>query len=274
MSMSPRLLRPRASGWTPANIGSSLALWLDASDANQIVLNGSSVSQWKDKSGNERHFSQTANATHQPAFVTGGSGINGLSAIEFDGNNDRLQRTPDSWAYAYPINIFCVFNATAFTAAYNGLFGFYSSGQGGPPVNAGGYAALIKSNGKSAVYAVAESTQPNYDGTGAITYSTATTNIFAATIADNSIGSFGNGATDGSSSGTWTLRTNVGAQPVSVGSDPGFNRFTNWKIGEALIVSGSTISTSLRQRIEGFLAWKWGSTSSLPSTHPYKNSKP
>lgn len=273
--MSPRLLRPRLSGsWTPARIGSSLALWLDASDASQIVLNGSNVSQWKDKSGNGRDFSQTSDATFQPVYVTGGSGINGLAAIQFDGINDRLQRTADSWAYGYPVNIFCVFNATSLGAAYNGMFGFYSSGHGGGAVNAAGYGAFIKSNGKSAIYAVADSAQPNYDGNGAATYSTATTNVFAATIGDNSIQSWGNGTADGINSGTWTLRVNAGVQPVSLGSDPGFNRFTNWKIGEALIVTGSAMTASLRQQIEGYLAWKWGSTSSLPSTHPYKTTRP
>jgi hypothetical protein len=31
------------------------------------------------------------------------------------------------------------------------------------------------------------------------------------------------------------------------------------------------LTTAQRQDVEGYLAWKWGLTASLPSTHPYKN---
>ena len=49
--------------WTPANINT--ALWLDGADASTITLNGSTVSQWNDKSGNGRHVSQaTASQQH------------------------------------------------------------------------------------------------------------------------------------------------------------------------------------------------------------------
>ena len=34
------------------------------------------------------------------------------------------------------------------------------------------------------------------------------------------------------------------------------------------------ISTSERQQIEGYFAWKWGLQTSLPSTHPYAKFPP
>ncbi len=37
-----------------------------------------------------------------------------------------------------------------------------------------------------------------------------------------------------------------------------------------ILVFNSQITTTQRQQIEGYLAWKWGLVSSLPSTHPYK----
>lgn len=37
--------------WTPAELGSSLALWFDASDASTITLSGSDVTQINDKLG-------------------------------------------------------------------------------------------------------------------------------------------------------------------------------------------------------------------------------
>ncbi|MFM6248178.1 MAG: hypothetical protein ACKPEQ_03330, partial [Dolichospermum sp.] len=76
MRPSTRLVVLGKKLWTPAQI--STALWLDAADASTIILNGSTVSQWRDKSGNGRHVSQ-ATAANQPLFVT--NQLNGLPVI-------------------------------------------------------------------------------------------------------------------------------------------------------------------------------------------------
>jgi hypothetical protein len=62
-------------------------LWLDASDATTITEVGGSVSQWDDKSGNARNFTQAV-AADQP--TTGTRTLNGLNVIDFDGSNDNL----------------------------------------------------------------------------------------------------------------------------------------------------------------------------------------
>ena len=80
MAMNPRLLRPRASGFNPKSI-SGLSLWLDASDASTITLNGSNVSEWRDKSGGSPNASQ-ATAASQPAYTS--SAINGRPAVDFN----------------------------------------------------------------------------------------------------------------------------------------------------------------------------------------------
>ena len=82
MAMSPRLLRPRATGFNPKSI-SGLAAWYDASVASSITLNGSTVSQWNDLSGNGRHQAQESaslqpnysatNANGKPALTTTGT---------------------------------------------------------------------------------------------------------------------------------------------------------------------------------------------------------
>lgn len=84
MPMNPRLLRPRASGFSPKNI-SGLAVWLDATDTSTLTFNSTSVSQWADKSGNGRNATQ-ATALNQPTTGT----INGKQAIAFDGTSDHL----------------------------------------------------------------------------------------------------------------------------------------------------------------------------------------
>jgi len=44
--------------------------------------------------------------------------------------------------------------------------------------------------------------------------------------------------------------------------------------GERIVVETSEITADVRQRIEGYLAHKWGLTSELPGGHPYKTSAP
>jgi hypothetical protein len=81
MAMSPRLLRPLATGFDPRRIA-NLGLWLDAADASSLTLNGSTVSEWRDKSGNARNFAQ-ATAAAQPIADTRTQ--NGRPVLDFDG---------------------------------------------------------------------------------------------------------------------------------------------------------------------------------------------
>jgi hypothetical protein len=67
--------------WRPDELGASLALWLDAEDAASITLNGSTVSQWRDKSGNGRHVSQST-ASAQPEFAA--TGLNSKPTLRFN----------------------------------------------------------------------------------------------------------------------------------------------------------------------------------------------
>lgn len=78
----------RRNTFTPTSI-SGLALWLDASDASSVTLDGSNnVSQWNDKSGNGKHATQ-ATTTKRPSYQTAVQ--NGLNACRYDGTDDCLQ---------------------------------------------------------------------------------------------------------------------------------------------------------------------------------------
>lgn len=115
MSMSPRLLRPRATGFNPKSI-SGLSFWLDANDSSTVTLVSGAVSQWSDKSGSAspRNFTQST-ANNRPTTTT----VNGKAAIKFDGTNDSLGNTTAD----DPANrtIFAV----ALRGAGTGLEGFY-----------------------------------------------------------------------------------------------------------------------------------------------------
>jgi len=59
---------------------SGLTGWWDASDASTIT--GSPASQWNDKSGNARHFTQATSGS-RPA--TGTRTLKSLNVLDFDG---------------------------------------------------------------------------------------------------------------------------------------------------------------------------------------------
>jgi hypothetical protein len=57
--------------WNPSMI--STALWLDAADASTVTTVSSAVSQWNDKSGNGRNFTQSTSG-NRPALTTNALG--------------------------------------------------------------------------------------------------------------------------------------------------------------------------------------------------------
>lgn len=98
-----RVLSPIGVGvsafyWTPAQLGTSLSLWLDASDATTrfqdsglttlALADTDPVGGWKDKSGNARHVLQ-ATAGKRPLLKLAIQ--NGLPIIRSDGTDDFLQ---------------------------------------------------------------------------------------------------------------------------------------------------------------------------------------
>jgi hypothetical protein len=107
--MSPRLLRPIASGFSPTRLA-GLELWLDASRASTITLNGSNVSEWRDARANGTYLVSNTAAGQQPPFVA--SSKNGLPGINFpSGANLNNPTTPVAFNFNQPTTYFCVFQA-------------------------------------------------------------------------------------------------------------------------------------------------------------------
>jgi hypothetical protein len=101
MSMSPRLLRPRASGFDPRSIA-GIVHWWDANDAASVSITGApaGVQTWTSKAGAKTVASQTT-PENRPTTTT----VNGKTALLFDGSNDILNftgaaRTDETWMVA------------------------------------------------------------------------------------------------------------------------------------------------------------------------------
>jgi hypothetical protein len=105
-------------------------IWLDASDITTITKDGADkVSQWDDKSGNGNNATQ-GTGSQQGIFTP--SAINSLSAINFDGVDDKMA-TALNWSLQW--HIFIVIRPTAVTgvrtilSSYDGTGGLNFNGQ-------------------------------------------------------------------------------------------------------------------------------------------------
>ena len=224
-----------AEPWTPAEI--TTELWLDAADASTITESGGAVSQWSDKSGNGRDFIQNT-ALLQPTYNS--TGFNGLPAISFV--SQYLTYSP--------------FNSVLDNTAFNIFF----AGTG--DLRSGTIASV-----------------PRFYFS-----------LFQISYADNNIATWtvNNGdrivewlfdgvnqhniLVDGTSAATATKAVSSGFnQTYQVGRAGNDN--SNGLFTEYIVVPGA-ISTDIRQKVEGYLAHKWGLTGNLPAGHPYKTTAP
>jgi hypothetical protein len=80
-----------------------------------------------------------------------------------------------------------------------------------------------------------------------------------------------------------TLQTsnivNAGIPNYSAGLGIGANYSGDYDIGGTyqiyeLLLYDSYLTQTDQQKVEGYLAWKWGMQGNLPSDHPYKNAAP
>jgi hypothetical protein len=235
----------RGKGWTiqgffsPSEI-STLA-WYDASDASTVIINGSNVTQWSDKNGIYDLSQGTVN--DQPKYGTGT--INGLNAVEFQdqsigGLSQDLNVTTNLPTFEYVI---VVLNRT-FGATFSQAIGSQTS-TGGNNYTVQYRGELATNRWQNAYY-----TDGNpLSNTGA----DALYNDACIVVHDN------------------LSLTNF---PLMVGGDRGINgRGWDGFIGE-IICGDETLTTELRQKLEGYLAHKWGVNGDLDVSHPYKTLAP
>jgi hypothetical protein len=92
-AMSPRLLRPLASGFNPRQIAGLLAWW-DASDASTVTLDSGRVAELRDKSGNSRHATNAASGSTQPDYIA--AGRNNLNVARYATADQTILNIPST----------------------------------------------------------------------------------------------------------------------------------------------------------------------------------
>jgi hypothetical protein len=256
--------------WTPAMIG-SVAAWYDAADSSTITLASGVVSQWSDKSGNERHIAQ-ATSTQRPGYTSG-------TSVNFDGSNDILFNKKSFMYASGSVDIY-------FVAAVNGASydrrliaesrstsdsPLYAPVQSRNADDASRMAAYIRNDAGSILLA----NTVNLSATGA--FNLATRKLYQMRDTGSQLSGRVNGgtATSGSytRSGTMTMDSfGIGGIPPRPGYSTG-SWWTRADMNEVVIVP-SVLSDEDRQKLEGYLAHKWGMQANLPSGHPYKDAAP
>ena len=268
--------------WTPADLGADLKLWLDADDASTITLNGSTVSQWDDKSGNNFNFAN-ATASGQPAYLA--TGLNGKPSLRTDGADTLFSGTTSLGR-----------NVSGLTSAIVGVHPVAASFS----VNACDFfisAASQSSTRFALLVSPSGQTADRYSIAGrrldADTYAGVPSSTSAVTNAGNPWIRIGQRAYSAGVANHWTNGTQdltnglVGTQGSGNTSDTASlrsNLFTNNAVGSGgapansqlseIVVTHSTMTTTDRQKLEGYLAWKWGLEGDLPLGHPYKSAPP
>lgn len=230
---------PEPDLWTPAEI--TTALWLDADDSGTIQDTPSALT-WADKSGNGRDASQDAS---RPSVGSGFISFSGSQYLDISGGLPVLDG----------LSVFEVFDRPSSTG-FSLIMGGTRSSE--PP-----YTTFW------------ETDSTIYTGLGTTGFTTHGVSTSTGTVMHSIV-------RDASSCQLWQDGFSVGS-PQSALTNSGVydlayvgRRASNYNSGNIreIVVVPASLSSADRQRIEGYLAWKWGLEGKLPSGHPYKNEAP
>lgn len=260
--MSVMIINPFIMGgaipWTPSLI--TTEGWYDASDAATITAPDGPVSQWDDKSGKSRHLVQ-GNPTLR--LVSGSRLLNGLNVLDGDGTQ---------WIGLNPFPVNADGNVSIFGVHVVDLVNHLSDAV---------YA--MDSAGADFKFSCSNSySGPDFRGfiQGAWGTSFALTDFphNGPSIYHVEFDKTGSGLVtariDGISRGSATYVTNLTtSMNFTILADKAAVNIIDGAVGEVIVVHDD-LSVATRQKIEGYMAWKWNLVSNLDAEHPYKSQPP
>ena len=242
----------------PSNIPQSISglqLWFDANDPNCYTLSESNITQLKDKSGLSNNT--TGYYVTQPTFQT--NAINGLPVFNmanggFNGNFSISNTGPT-------LSFFTIVSINSYLQ-YGRLIAFGNTDAS----NDGKVSYKMSVVSPSALSTNFRLFPSN---TGSNTMNTNTPYLVSGYY-DGTNGYIGvNGYYNSNANST-----NFNITKYGIGMDTmSYGEPSDSKFGEVLVYN-TALSTSDRQKTEGYLAWKWGINASLPTNHLYFNLAP
>jgi hypothetical protein len=226
----------------------SFQLWLDAADITTTSFSGSSLSQWTDKSSTGKTITITGTLSQTT------NGRNGLQTLTTNGGyvSTSLSSAIGNGDYAL---IAVWYQSVAGTNGVVGA-GINTNGNGAGIGVSGLVGGLFKYNFYQ--FGVGES---SYQISGP-------TFLIQEGIR---IGGTNTNYINGDAGTASTNSLNLTNTTLTVGAATSFPM--SGQICEALVYVG-TLSTPDREKIEGYLAHKWGLQGNLPSNHPHSQVPP
>jgi hypothetical protein len=235
--------------WSPLTPGGCV-LWLDGSDFSAFTLSSTSVTQWRDKSGNGNHM-----ANNGTGPIYNGSLINSLGGIDCTNGGSLI-----SSGFQNSANL-----SFAMVAVVKSGLGFWGSF-----FTHGGRDNDFAVERNSIVGTTIHFQTANDNSQCGIAYTVDAPVLYYGTMTSGTSRFFQSfsGGTNTTTTGTNSYSISLGSQLARVGKSDN-NEVCNSFIGE-IIYYTAVLGTTQRQQVEGYLAWKWGLKASLPSSHPYK----
>lgn len=243
--------------WVPSNVTTpaNISVWL-RSDSG-ITLAGSNVSAWTDKGSNANNASNALGTG--PTVITGG--VNGYDTVLFNGSSQYLNISDSATLDLNASGVSFVFmmKVTKSSAGYQGIVTKDAT-----------WLASVTSTGIVGGLNVSDGSSSD-DSTFESTFF----NDWKVCVINKADKFYINGAEKGATTVTPAANNAYG---VAVGS--WYNNATatrsNYYGGEIaeIIVYAGQLTTAERQKIEGYIAHRYGVQSNLPSTHPYRNFAP
>jgi hypothetical protein len=245
MAMSPRLLRPLASGFNPRQIA-GLADWWDAADSSTVTLNGTTVSSWANKGTGPALAQGIAGA--QPTYTT--AGVNGRNVLTFDGG-DVLAATATYSTLTTTVLAVVRENSAV---GFSGIFSFHAS-TGSDNGNAN--AVLLETSGNDFFLRLERNLpRADYSGAGLLPLS-----VVSASGSSSGLVLRTNGVTRQNQTGNTTGGTStgilIGGRFLSGAVSASFR--ANMTLCEMLHYTAALSDADIA-RIERYLGQKWGIT--------------
>jgi hypothetical protein len=256
--------------WNPSMI--STALWLDAADASTMTTVSGAVSQWNDKSGNSRNATQ-GTAGSRPVVTA--NGLASKSVITFDGSDDFMDVVTTVFQGTGNFQLHWIYArlgaGSGADNTYRPAISMLSATT--PAPDSGAFHYIKNTNNLGASYPFFGSTAPswgNYDLATGTVYSDNQANLLSFNAGASSWAVFRNGSQER----TATKGGSIGSDFNGLRLAQQANTLRTSNIYIAEIVLTLNADTTERQKLEGYLAHKWGLEANLPNDHPYKTTGP
>lgn len=248
--------------WTPADSANTV-IWLDASDASTLTLSGTSVTQWDNKADSGATAYSQGTASKQPTYNSTDD------RVEFDGSTDIMYSGTRFGLPAAPAYN-CVYLAEWPNGTLNSIMRTMTIGQyvGSMSWAVGSQQTSFRfNNGNERFNNVSNNTKTLQSFTQPLNGNHGSGDYYLN----------GTIQTATASGGTSNLRTDTTAESALGGGDnlsSGASEvdLSNIKLYELVWLDSN--DTDERQRVEGYIAWKWGVEGNLPVSHPYYSGAP